>query len=231
MKEKLIYVIGIDLDDTLFHEQEAALQGFNSVARLISNRTNYNFETIEDYLSQKFYQVGRNRLLEELISFFNISDVTLAEMIHSYRTTSLKINLYPDVANLFQYVYKLGYPMVLITDGVAIVQREKIASLNISNHFDRIFITSEIGTDYTKPSRKVFDKVISDYRILPEKFVYIGDNPYKDVSGVRAVGSRTIRVLKGPFSQLHVRSGLEADLTIHSFIQLEGKGLDEHFRN
>jgi len=220
MKEKLIYVIGIDLDDTLFNEQEAARQGLNSVARLISNRTSYNFETI-----------GRNRLLEELISFFNISDITLAEMIYSFRTTSLKIDLYPDVADLFQYFYKLGYPLVLITDGVAIVQREKIASLKISNNFDKIIITSELGTDYTKPSRKVFDKVISDYKVLPENFVYIGDNPYKDISGVRAVGSRTIRVLKGPFSQLRVRSGLEADLTIHSFTQLEGKSLDEHFRN
>jgi putative hydrolase of the HAD superfamily len=51
--------------------------------------------------------------------------------------------------------------------------------------------------------------------------VYIGDNPNKDFVNIKKLGFRTIRVLKGMFSNSNKETKFEAELNILSLVELK----------
>lgn len=226
-----MYVIGIDLDDTLYCENHAALQAFTKVATQVKNHTSYDLSEIEDFILQRFFLFGRNRLLEDVILKFNVQTITLQELIQVYHSASFRLELYEDALNLLTHFKLLEYPLVLITDGVEAVQQNKIVALNLERYFDKIVITSTLGSGYEKPNTRVFEEVMSEYQVSPDCFVYIGDNPYKDIKGAKAVGAKSVRILRGPFSDMTVRNSLRADITIGSFDELRQRSFHEYFRS
>lgn len=50
---------------------------------------------------------------------------------------------------------------------------------------------------------------------------YIGNNPNKDFVNIKKLGFRTIRVLKGMFSNLNKKTKFEAELNILSLVELK----------
>jgi len=51
--------------------------------------------------------------------------------------------------------------------------------------------------------------------------IYIADNPNKDFVGLKPLGFKTIRVLKGPYKDLKKPPEFEADLNIRSLAELD----------
>jgi putative hydrolase of the HAD superfamily len=65
--------------------------------------------------------------------------------------------LYPDVAHVLP---RLKSPRALITNGASVLQRAKIARLNIQQLFSGIYISAEVGI--SKPDARLFHKACSD---------------------------------------------------------------------
>ncbi len=186
-----------DLDDTLYPEIEFVKSGFQVVAGYLGDRYGYNAKELQSKLASILKRDGRgkvfNTLLEELGLY---SEANLLLLIHLYRTHKPNINLYKDVLLTIERLKNLGTNFAIVTDGMASVQRNKLASLRLSNYFDILFCTDELGRKYWKPSTISFEVVLKLLDIRPDEAVYIGDNVAKDFLGPNSLGMHTIQVIR-----------------------------------
>ena len=186
-----------DLDDTLFPEIEFVKSGFQVVAEYIGDRYGYNEKELRSKLAGILKRDGRghvfNTLLEELGLY---SEANLLLLIHLYRTHKPNLNLYKDVFPTIERLKNLGISLAIVTDGMASVQRNKLVSLGLSNYFDILFCTDELGRKYWKPSTISFEVVLNLLDIRPDEAVYIGDNVSKDFLGPNSLGMHTIQIIR-----------------------------------
>ena len=80
----------------------------------------------------------------------------------------------------------------LLSNGPSDLQREKMRTLNIEDRFEHVVISGEVG--YSKPSREIFEELISRSGAEPHHVTYIGDNYMKDVVGALGAGLRAVWV-------------------------------------
>jgi putative hydrolase of the HAD superfamily len=186
-----------DLDDTLYPEIEFVKSGFQVVAAYLGDRYGYNEKELRAKLASILKRDGRgkvfNTLLEELGLY---SEANLSLLIHLYRAHKPNINLYKDALPTIERLKNLGISLALVTDGMASVQRNKLVSLGLSNYFDILFCTDELGREYWKPSTISFEVVLNLLDIKPDEAVYIGDNVSKDFLGPNSLGMHTIQVIR-----------------------------------
>lgn len=74
----------------------------------------------------------------------------------------------------------------MITNGPTIIQRDKIARLEIADLFPFILISEEVG--FWKPDPAIFLRALELAGAEAAETVYIGDSPTSDVAGARAAG-------------------------------------------
>lgn len=67
---------------------------------------------------------------------------------------------------------------------------ETVKHLGLRDCFDT-FVTS-VSAGYRKPSPRIFQAVLDDWKLPAEQIVMIGDSPSKDVAGAKALGMKTI---------------------------------------
>lgn len=101
----------------------------------------------------------------------------------------------------------------LITNGIAKVQRGRIAKSGTEKYFEHIFISEEI--DAQKPSKDFFDIVLDKINIKKEECIVIGDSEKSDILGAINAGIESIYIsFDGKISTL-------ATYSVSSFIELE----------
>lgn len=107
-----------------------------------------------------------------------------------------EINLYDDVAELFQSLKENDIKVGIITDGRPEGQRNKIKALGLEKLVDDIIITDELGgVQFRKPNDISFRIMQCRWRVPFEQMVYIGDNLGKDFQAPRQLGMRGIYIM------------------------------------
>jgi putative hydrolase of the HAD superfamily len=84
------------------------------------------------------------------------------------------------------------YPLGLITNGPADIQRMEIATLGIERFFDHIFIEGEMGEG--KPNASVFARAVKAVEREPHEMLFVGNSFAHDVAPALAYGWRAIWV-------------------------------------
>lgn len=85
------------------------------------------------------------------------------------------------------------YKCYLATNAGASTEMEVKLALHrvlADRFFTGIFLAKEIG--YEKPDFRFFKAIIDKMGILPENFIMIGDNYFKDCEGAKKAGMRTV---------------------------------------
>jgi 2-haloacid dehalogenase len=86
-------------------------------------------------------------------------------------------------------------PLILLTNGVSVVQRSRLAAANIEDYFRGIVISEEVGVQ--KPDPEVFrialehatgNHGVATGRIAPNRAIMIGDNLHSDIQGALTSG-------------------------------------------
>lgn len=85
---------------------------------------------------------------------------------------------------------KKSYPLGLITNGPADIQREEIATLNLTHYFDHVFIEGEVG--FGKPIQEVFRMAERAVDCQPSELVFIGNSYAHDIQPASEAGWHTI---------------------------------------
>ena len=80
-------------------------------------------------------------------------------------------------------------PLLLLSNGIASVQRRRIGQAGIAVYFKDILISAEVGL--AKPDPSIFDLAIEKLQCARDRVLCVGDSPSSDIRGGRAAGLDT----------------------------------------
>lgn len=188
-------VVLFDLDDTLYPEIEFVKSGFRAVARYLASRYHFNEDMLFTQMLDILQRNGRGKVFDDLLRDLDLyAEKKVRLLVYIYRSHCPIIHLYEDALPTLKHLRRCGMRLGVVTDGMASVQRRKIAALGLEKLFDVIVCTDELGGDCQKPSIIPYRVALDLLQIAPLDAVYIGDNPAKDFAGAASIGMLTIEV-------------------------------------
>jgi putative hydrolase of the HAD superfamily len=218
-----VRLIAFDLDDTLYPELTFVQSGFRAVAQEIEARFSFsnNFYNI---LWGIFSDGERTKTFDRALAKAGLTATVEAvkEMVAVYRTHLPAITLYPDAQEILECLrgrIKTG----LITDGFLETQRNKVKALKIETYFNMMIYTDEAGRDSWKPSPWGYQKMMTHFDLQGLQCAYVGDNSLKDFAGAKALGWRTVKVVRsdGLYKNVPIVSENDADYSISTLTELK----------
>ena len=111
-----------------------------------------------------------------------------AERYNAYRVKYF--TLFPGAIDLLRALRKRGMKLGIVTNGLSETHREKIALLQISEYFDAIFLSDEVGM--VKPDPLLFAHACRTLGGAPSHSAMVGDRYDRDIAGALAAGLYTI---------------------------------------
>jgi putative hydrolase of the HAD superfamily len=218
-------ILVFDLDDTLYNELTFVRSGFEAVSRFLETKSAIPAEAGFDFLWRALSK-GRGRLFDQLLHEYGLfSQKLVAAGIAVYRRHVPEIKLDPDAKACLERFATV--PKYLVTDGNKVVQRNKIKALGLESQFKHCLVTHCYGVKHAKPSPYCFLKICERERVRPAQVIYIGDNPHKDFVGIKPLGFRTVRVMKGLHKAVEKPPEFEAEFRIASLEELTEELVNE----
>jgi HAD superfamily hydrolase (TIGR01549 family) len=106
---------------------------------------------------------------------------------------------FPDVADLLSCVQALDLRLALVTNGPSELQRDRLRSLRLSDAFDAVVISAEIGV--AKPDPAPFLLATEQLDISTSEAWHVGDSLDSDISGARAAGLTAVWLNRAGFAR------------------------------
>ncbi|UCC92631.1 MAG: HAD family hydrolase [Thermoplasmata archaeon] len=199
-----VRAIIFDLDDTITNFMAAADAAFMSA---FSDIAEENGVDVED-LHARYME-----LFEEFYTLHLEGHVTLEEFrayrfSRAFELVGLPVDdSFLDLTVDFQYYYDHEletfpgacdvlrelderYPLGLITNGPTDPQWRKINKFNLSEIFEVILVSGQLGI--SKPDPRIFDVALEGLRVAPEETVMVGNSLEHDHQGAMNAGIRFI---------------------------------------
>ncbi|MBL8068160.1 MAG: HAD family hydrolase [Armatimonadetes bacterium] len=135
-------------------------------------------------------EITRVELMRRTLDRLDIFDDELAYRLsftyHVERQAALE--LFPEALEVLQAL-KQDYPLGIITNGPADIQRLELEKLQITSFFDHIFIEGEhrIG----KPDERIFRMAEESVGLPPEQLLFVGNSYGHDIKPAQAFGWKT----------------------------------------
>lgn len=184
-----------DLDNTLYSEMSYVKSGFMEVSDYLSNRYKLDCDMVFEKMIHIFNVEGRGKVFNILLKDLNLSEKeNVLNLVYIYRFHAPKISLYADVLDTLTRLKAENYKLGIISDGKAIVQKNKIDALNLNKIFDVIILTDALGPDFWKPSIVPYQIALDLLNSNPNESCYIGDDSFKDFLGPKSLNIKTIQV-------------------------------------
>jgi putative hydrolase of the HAD superfamily len=186
-----------DLDNTLYPEIEFVKSGFRAVARYLSSRYHFHEDFLLTHMLSVLQKDGRGKVFDSLLHELGIyQEERVKLLVYLYRSHKPNIGPYKDCVPTFQHLRHRGMRLGVLTDGIASVQRNKIAALGLEDVLDAIVCTDELGSEYWKPSVVPYKLALELLGVSPSNAAYVGDDPSKDFLGPNSMGMLTIQVAR-----------------------------------
>lgn len=209
--------VGFDLDNTLYDQAQHVFPFFSAAAARLGEETGLNAAILESTFRETWHALGPShpKLFNAILDRHGILDAQRVRMlVRMYHDHVSPLEAYPGVQSLLERL-RGKFPLFLITDGNAAMQRRKIECLGIGPLFRVVVFSAEIGHGLPKPHPAPFLRALNLLQCAPGECLFVGDNPGCDVAGAGRAGMKTVRVLTGPF-RAEVSVGIEPDSTIDS---------------
>ncbi len=213
-----VKVLVFDVDDTLYEELTFVKSGFRAVAHFLEEKYVLPSEKVyEQFVAE--LEKGREKIFDTVLQQYDLNSKGLVRKCLSvYRRHKPEIFLYEDAARFLKKFE--SFPIYLVTDGNPTVQQNKVDALLFQNRIKKAFLTGRFGVKNAKPSPYCFEKIKLLENVAPEEIVYVGDNPNKDFVGIKPLGFRTVRMLRGQYKDLRLDKEHEAEIEIRNFDEL-----------
>ncbi len=211
----MIKLVVFDLDDTLYNERDFVFGAFREVCIYLASKYLLDEEEIYSEMLKIFYNQGRGKIFNVLCDKYLI-DEDIDSLINIYRNAKPNINLYNDAFYTLQELKHKNIKIGIITDGKASVQWSKIEILKLNALADKIIVTDDYGIEYWKPHKFLYETMLKHFEYKPCEALYVGDNPHKDFIGAKALGYKTLRIIRdtGDHMKTTLDKNYEADYNI-----------------
>lgn len=99
-----------------------------------------------------------------------------------------------------------SHSMALVTNGAACLQREKLAASGLSEYFEAVVVSADLGV--AKPDPSVFEHALAELDVRSDLAVMVGDSISKDMDGALAAGLSAVWVNRSGSSAATARDDL-----------------------
>ena len=198
----MIKALILDLDDTLYDESTYVTSGLQAVARHMAGQYAVNEDELFALMRADIARNGRGTAFNAAVRSIEVNDSehVVSELLAVYREHQPSIELYDDAKNLLQGLRSTmpSLRLGLITDGLPIMQRQKVNALQLDQTLDFICYCWEHSAP--KPSVKGFERLLSELNVLPGQCVMIGDRVDHDLTPAKSLGMYTVRITRGRYT-------------------------------
>lgn len=125
-----------------------------------------------------------------------LDDPLLAEELgeHFARERRGRHEVFSDAGEALRQLRE-SYSLALVTNGAACLQREKFAASNLSDFFEVVVVSADVGA--AKPDASIFEHALSQLGATPDRAVMVGDSIPKDIDGALAAGLGAVWLNRG----------------------------------
>lgn len=187
--------ICFDLDDTLYAYRQYARAGLEAAADRLEAETGerYLAELFEIYFDEDRTEGTFDLLVEREA----IDTEVIDELVEAFHGATTPLTPYPETEAALARLTG-AHALGLITDGRG--GHEKLRRLGIRDQFDSVLVTPAVGSSKHDPT--VFEHMLSDLSVDPERAVYVGDDPRVDFAAPNELGMTTVRLRRGRYRAL-----------------------------
>jgi putative hydrolase of the HAD superfamily len=179
-----------DLDDTLYNERRFALSGYAVVAAHVEATTGLPRRLVFRHLRDCLKRGDRPIAFQTVCDRFGIAETVLARWRQVFRTHEPRLRLPRATQQMLRSVRR-EWRVGILTNGLPEVQRRKVAALGLDSLVDRIVYAAEHG-GIGKPRPEPFLAAARALRVIPERSVFVGNDPWMDVWGASQVGMHAV---------------------------------------
>lgn len=83
---------------------------------------------------------------------------------------------------------KKKYRLALVTQGDPKVQQQKVKSIGLQDHFEKIYYVNSAAGEIKKNS---FQSILTDFRVSPDELLSIGNRRSTDIKWAKILGAHT----------------------------------------
>ena len=212
-------ILVFDLDDTLYPELDYVHSGFRAVAVFLSPLLDVPAETLAAGMVAEEAVLGRGQVFDNVLrQHGRWSKALVAACLRAYRQHQPTLALFPDAERCLAHFAE--WPLYLVTDGHKEVQARKVAALPLAGRVRHAYLTNRYGRHRAKPNPHVFELICRREDVGAAEVIYVGDNVRKDFVGIKPLGFRTVRILRGNYAYLTADAAHAADRSIHTLDEL-----------
>ncbi len=196
-----------DLDDTLHDDTHAYSSAAEEVAREVAAEHGIDALALKAaYIAESegfWHRLSpldlkvklttlRETMWQSALESVGVDDAEVAqrsaERYNAYRTKYF--TLFPGSVELLRALRERGMKLGIVTNGLSETHREKIAVLRLSEYFDAIFLSDEVGM--VKPDPLLFAHACRTLGGAPAHAAMVGDRYDRDIRGAQEAGLFTI---------------------------------------
>lgn len=124
--------------------------------------------------------VTRVEQMRRTLALVGVSDGVLAQALadHYGRARNRNLRLFPEAAEVLGAL-SASYPLGILTNGPADIQREEIETLGIGDSFRGVYIEGEMGEG--KPNPSVFSRIERDFGTDAGHLLMVGNSYAHDI--------------------------------------------------
>jgi len=198
--EKHYQVIFLDLDNTLFDFEKSEKNA------LISTAKHFGLDDIYDLFEKTYHEVNKSLWhklemgecsgdvikIERFVQLVNRLELTcdaLAMSDYYIQRLGEGIEMFPFASEVCEVLSK-KYKLVAVTNGIKVVQENRMKRSGLLNYFEAVIISEDVG--YSKPNPLIFEIAMHKIGHLDKKSVLmIGDSLKVDILGAHTAGFDT----------------------------------------
>jgi FMN phosphatase YigB (HAD superfamily) len=219
LPDSVVRAVCIDLDDTLFPQQEwlagawLAVAGRADTLGLDSSALRVELARIAAEGSD------RGGIIDRALVAIGVPPEPYVDALVSAFSGHAPTRLTPYAGALSALVrLHAAVPVVLVTDGNPRIQQAKIAALGVAGLLDHVVVSDDLGgRAVRKPHPAPFRRALALLDLPPGDVVHVGDRSAKDVAGAHGVGIRCVRVLTGEYAAMPDQADLAPWRTARTF--------------
>lgn len=107
-----------------------------------------------------------------------------------WRAELAGLRAYDDVTLMLAAARRAGIRTAVVTNGPGDVQRGKLEAVGLTDAFDAVLISAEVGA--AKPDARIFDVALAQLGVARDNAWHIGDTLAFDIAGARAAGVEAV---------------------------------------
>jgi len=202
----------------------AQLVGAQEPPEILCQRIDERYKTYRKWAFETWIEAPESELWTRwLLPDYPVDKLTpiAGELTYLFRQTMGKRVLQRDARRVVDELSKRGYQLGIISNVIGCHEIPDWLEADGLNHYFKSVVLSSV-TGRRKPDPEVYWEAARRIGVSPEKCVYVGDNPLRDVVGTRNAGFGMIILLMDPVEEEKAPPIGEnkPDLIIHQFDQL-----------